>query len=76
MAMRDDTSIPQDQKREKMMAMRQATQAKIRAVLNEDQKVKFDAMEARMRERMANRGGQGGGQGGGPDGPPPAPPQQ
>jgi protein CpxP len=68
MALRDDTATPQDQKRDKMMAMRAASEAKIRAVLNADQKPKYDAMLARQRERMGGRGG---------DGPPPAaPPQQ
>ncbi len=67
MAVREDTSTPQEQKRDKMMAIRVASQAKIRALLTDEQKVKFDKMEARMRER--NRGG-----GGGPDGPPPPPP--
>jgi protein CpxP len=69
MALREDTSTPQEQKRDKMMSIRSASQAKIRALLTDDQKVKFDKMEARMRERMQNRGG-----GGGPDGPPPPPP--
>lgn len=68
MALRDDTSTPMEQKRDKVMAIRAASQAKIRALLTEDQKVKFDKMEARMRERGGNRGGGG-------DGPPP-PPQQ
>lgn len=66
MALREDSATPQDQKREKMMALRTAGEAKIRAVLNDDQKPKFDAMQARMRERGGGRGG---------DGPPPAPPQ-
>ncbi|SFS18835.1 hypothetical protein SAMN05421771_3576 [Granulicella pectinivorans] len=67
MALREDTATPQDQKRDKMMAMRAASEAKIRAVLNDDQKPKYDAMLARQRERgMGGRGG---------DGPPP-PPQQ
>ena len=70
MALREDTTTPQDQKREKMMALRTASQAKVRALLTEEQKPKFDAMEARMRERMQNRGGQDGG----PGGPPPPPP--
>ncbi|WP_128914718.1 hypothetical protein [Granulicella sibirica] len=69
MALREDTSVAQDQKREKMMAIREASQAKVRALLNDDQKTKFDAMEARMRERMRNGRGPGGPGG---DGPPPA----
>ncbi len=70
MALREDTTTPQDQKREKMMALRTASQAKVRALLTDDQKTKYDAMQARMRERMQNRGGQDGG----PGGPPPPPP--
>ena len=69
-ALRDDTSTPQADKRAKVMAIRQASTEKTRAVLNDEQKTKFDAMEARHREH-----GRGDGQGGG-DGPPPAPPQQ
>jgi protein CpxP len=65
MALREDTATPQDQKREKMMAMRAASEAKIRAVLNDDQKPKYDAMLAQQRGRM--QGGRGG------DGPPPPP---
>ena len=48
-----------------MMAMRAASEAKVRAVLNDDQKPKYDAMLAKQRERM--QGGRGG------DGPPPPP---
>jgi Spy/CpxP family protein refolding chaperone len=65
MALREDSATPQDQKREKIMAMRAASEAKVRAVLNDDQKPKYDAMQARMRDRM--RDGRGG------DGPPPPP---
>lgn len=54
--------------REKLMAIRKAESDKIRAILDDTQKTKFDEMEKRMRERM--RRGQGG------EGPPPAPPQQ
>jgi protein CpxP len=73
MALRQDTSVPQDQKREKMMAIRDAAQVKVRALLDDTQKVKFDAMEARMRERMRNGRGPGAG---GADGTPPPPPPQ
>ncbi|WP_263383831.1 hypothetical protein [Granulicella arctica] len=67
MAMRGDTSMSRDDKHSKMMAMRQDREAKIRAVLTDDQKPKFDAMLAKEHERMENRqGGQGG--------PPPPPP--
>jgi len=60
MALREDSATPQDQKREKMMAMRAASEAKIRAILNDDQKPKYDAMLARQRDRMqGGRGGEG-----------------
>ena len=43
---------------EQMMAVRQDTNGKIRALLNDDQKVKFDAWQ---QQRMEQRHGQGGG---------------
>jgi len=57
MALRNDTTIPQEDKRGKMMAMRQDTETKIRAVLTDEQKPKYDAMLAQQRQRMG--GGQG-----------------
>lgn len=70
-AVHEDTSIAPADKRPKMMALRESAETKVRAVLNEDQKVKFDAMQAKMKERMQNhRGGPEG-----PDGPPPPPAQ-
>jgi periplasmic protein CpxP/Spy len=68
MALRSDTSLTPDEKKPKMTAIHQASQDKIRALLTDDQKTKFDALQAQMRER---RGDHGGG-----DGPPPPPPQQ
>jgi hypothetical protein len=73
MALRQDTSVPQDQKREKMMAIRDAAQVKVRALLDDTQKVKFAALEARLRERL--RIGRGPGAGGAEGTPPPPPPQ-
>ena len=66
MAVRNDTSLSQDDRRTKMMGIRKDSQDKIRAILTDDQKTKYDAMQAEMRERMKERQ-QGG--------PPPAPPQ-
>jgi protein CpxP len=66
-AMRGDTSMSREDKRSKMMAMRQDREAKIRAVLTDDQKPKFDAMVAKEKERMERRRDGG-------DGPPPPPP--
>lgn len=74
MAVRDDSSLAPADRRSKMMDIRKASQDKIRAVLNDDQKTKYDAMLAQMKERRMNhQGGQG------QDAPPPPPqdaPQQ
>ncbi len=64
-ALRNDTSVSQEDRRGKMMAMMQGENEKIKAVLNDEQKEKLAAMEKRM---MENR------RGGGPGGPPPPPP--
>jgi Spy/CpxP family protein refolding chaperone len=72
MALREDTSIAGADKRAKMMDIHKAAQDKIRALLTDDQKTKYDALQAEMRERMENRHG---GPGGPPPPPPPAPPQ-
>jgi protein CpxP len=66
MALRDDTSTPREQKRPKMEAIHQAQQTKVKSMLTDDQKSKYEAMEA-MRERREEHGA------GGP--PPPPPPQ-
>lgn len=68
-ALHQDTSTPQADKRSKMMAIRQASQDKIRNVLTDEQKPKYDAMLAKQQERRQNH--QGGDQGA----PPPPPPQ-
>ncbi|WP_188553953.1 Spy/CpxP family protein refolding chaperone [Edaphobacter dinghuensis] len=69
-ALHDDTSTPQADKRSKMMAIRQASQDKIRNVLTDEQKPKYDAMLAKMQSRRHNHDG---GDAGAP--PPPPPPQ-
>jgi Spy/CpxP family protein refolding chaperone len=51
MALRNDTSTAAADKRAKMMSIHQATQTNIRAVLTDEQKTRFDAIEARQRER-------------------------
>jgi hypothetical protein len=38
-----------------MMEIRKSSQDKIRAVLTDDQKTKYDAMQAQMRGRTRNR---------------------
>jgi Spy/CpxP family protein refolding chaperone len=67
--LRANTALSQEDRRSKMMEMREHENAKIKAVLTPEQKVKYEAMEAKMRERMRDRG-EGGGA------PPPPPPPQ
>jgi protein CpxP len=55
MAVRNDTSLSQDDKRAKMMDIRKGSQDKIRGVLTDEQKTKYDAMLAEMKERMKER---------------------
>jgi protein CpxP len=70
---REDASISREDKRAKMMDIHKAAQDKIRAVLTDDQKTKYDAMRAEMQARMKERRQ---GQDGGTDSAPtPAPPQ-
>jgi Spy/CpxP family protein refolding chaperone len=68
-ALHEDTSIAGPDKRAKMMDIHKTSQDKIRALLTEDQKTKFDALQAQMREHRGNHGG-------GDEPPPPPPPQQ
>jgi Spy/CpxP family protein refolding chaperone len=69
-AVRADTSLSQQDRRGKMMDIHKASEEKIRALLTDDQKTKYDALQAEMRakmqERMQNREG---------GTPPTAPPQ-
>jgi len=68
MAVRQDTSIAGPDKRSKMMSIHQAEEAKVKGVLNDDQKIKYDAMQAKMREhREQHQEGEG-------SAPPPPPP--
>jgi protein CpxP len=62
-ALRDDTSVEGEAKREKAMQIRKDTQTSIRGVLTADQQTKFDKMQAEMKTRGERRG------------PPPPPPQ-
>lgn len=77
MALREDTSTAQQDKQAKMMAIRKGSEEKIRGVLTDDQKTKFDAMQARMQQRRESReGGPGAPAPAAPAGQtPPAPPQ-
>jgi len=54
-AVRDDTSMAKADRRAKMMDIRKAAQDKVRAVLTDDQKTKYDAMQAEMQAKMKER---------------------
>ncbi len=64
-AIRSDSSLQGADRRTKMMDLHKAENDKTRAVLNDDQKAKFDAMQAKRHERMQ----------GDHDAPPPPPAQ-
>jgi hypothetical protein len=63
-ALMQDQSTPQEDRRAKARSISEGTNNSIKALLNEDQKQKFAAMQERMRNN---------GPGGGPGGPPPPP---
>jgi len=69
-ALREDSTTAKADKRSKMMEIHQASQDKIRNVLTDEQKTKFDAMQAKMQARRQNHRG-----GAGAPPPPPAPEQ-
>ena len=74
-----DSSASQQDRRAKMMAMRQSENAKIKALLTDEQKTKLEAMEAQMHAHHTNggdRNGSGRMQGPPPPPSPPSPPQQ
>ncbi len=52
-----DESLSQGDRRSKMREIFEASNKKIRDVLNDDQKKKFDEMQARRRERMEKPSG-------------------
>jgi hypothetical protein len=56
-AVRSDSSVAQADKREKIMDIHKASEDKIRAVLNDDQKTKYDAMLAKHPRRGNRKGG-------------------
>jgi Spy/CpxP family protein refolding chaperone len=73
-SMHSDTSTSRDDKRAKMQSMHEANTQKIEAVLNDQQKQKFEADQQKMQQRRAEH--MQGGQGGASDsGQPPAQPQ-
>ena len=59
--LRADESMSQEDKRTKAQALREAANGKIRDLLTDDQKKKFDQMEQERRDRMKQRQ-QGGGE--------------
>jgi Spy/CpxP family protein refolding chaperone len=64
-----DTSMSPDDKRAKAMSMHKDSTQKIEAVLNDQQKQKFEADQQKMQERRSQM------QGGAGEAPPPPPPQ-
>lgn len=71
MDVRNSGGDPADM-RPKMMAIREEQQTKIKALLTDDQKPKYDEFLAS--QPRGGRGGRGGGGGGGNGAPPPPPP--
>ncbi len=51
MALRSDSSTAGPDRRAKMKDIHDAQETKVKAVLNDDQRTKYDAMQAKMRER-------------------------
>ncbi|HET7536846.1 MAG TPA: hypothetical protein VFJ90_10350 [Candidatus Didemnitutus sp.] len=56
-AVRDDTTLSQDQKRDKMQEIRKNFEAQRRAVLTPDQQKKADEMRAKMKEHRGQHDG-------------------
>lgn len=52
---RSDSSLAPNDRRDKMRSLHEDSEAKIKAVLNDDQKQKYDQMQQQMRERMQQR---------------------
>jgi Spy/CpxP family protein refolding chaperone len=52
MALRSDSSVADQDRRTKMMDIRKSSQDKIRAVLTDEQKPKFDALMAQRQQHM------------------------
>ena len=53
---RSDTSLSREERMSKMRSTFEETNSKIRAVLDDEQKQKFDQRQQRRREHMQNRG--------------------
>lgn len=56
-ALRGNSALSQEDRRSQMTAIYKTEQDKVDAILTPDQKTKYDAMQARMRQRMQERGG-------------------
>ena len=69
-ALRGNSLLSREDRMTKMQSVRNDSNAKIEAILNDDQKKQFEQDQQRMQERMQQRGQGGGPNGGGP------PPQQ
>ena len=53
--LRSDSSLAPTDRRDKMRSLREDSEAKIKAVLNDDQKQKYEQMQQQMRDRMQRR---------------------
>ena len=61
MALRSDTTMSQDDRRSKMMSIRQDSVARVKEVLTDAQKAQYGQMiEKQMQERREHMGGNGG----------------
>lgn len=58
-SLKQDASMSQQDRRAKFQQIHGATQQKIREVLNDEQKAKFDQMQAEHKGHMGKHGGQG-----------------
>ncbi|MFZ3213353.1 MAG: hypothetical protein WA188_17760 [Terriglobales bacterium] len=58
-AARQDTSMSQEDQRAKFQQIRQASNSKIRDMLNDEQKAKFDQIQAERKGHMGKHAGQG-----------------
>jgi periplasmic protein CpxP/Spy len=70
-----DQSMSQQDRRQKMMSIREDSSNKIEAVLNDTQKQQYEAMQAKMQQRRMEHGQGGNAQTPPPDSAPPAPQQ-
>jgi len=58
-SLKQNTSMSQQDRHAKFQQIHQDTQQKIRGLLNDDQKAKFDQMQDRHKGHMGKQGGQG-----------------